>query len=88
MHPSSLAGDPHIGTLIVLVSTRTSKRSRKTVQTRKDTCMFKRSIRWLVLLLVLAALAIAFIVTPMIATHAATSDDDGGVTPTILWPNR
>lgn len=51
--------------------------------------MLKRSIRWLIPLLILAAIAIAFIVTPMIVTHAATTSDSSGTnTPDIVWPTK
>ncbi len=54
--------------------------------------MLKRSLRWIVPLLVLAVLAISFVVVPMVHSHAATvapshtiSDGGGTSTPNMIW---
>ena len=55
--------------------------------------MFKRLLLWLTPLLVLAVLAVGFVVIPMTQSHAASvapahSISNGGVTPAFNWGGK
>lgn len=50
--------------------------------------MSKRILRWLLPLLIIVAIAVAFVVTPILSSHAATTTPNGVATPSTSWPAK